>query len=401
MLTPDELIHYQRHVSLPEIGVEGQEKLKQGAVLVVGAGGLGCPVLHYLAAAGGGKISVVDFDVVEACNLQRQTLFGYADLGRPKAEVAAERLQDLNPHVEIIPKVERFSIDNALELLEGHDVVVDGSDNFPTRYLVNDACVMARKPLAFGSIFKFEGQVSVFNLGDGPTYRCLFPECPNPKDVPNCAEIGVFGALPGIIGSMQAVEVIKILTGVGEPLSGKLLIFDALSMRTQQITFSANPDNLTIEELKEIQFECDLSEGEPSPEEPSSAEASAEDDEPDAEADSSSEEAFGPVISVEDFHDLKTSNTKLQLIDVREEWEVAICSLEASTMIPLGELRRGYALPPTIDPQVRTVVFCKAGVRGEEAHALLREKFGFTKVSNLEGGILAWIERIDPSLRTY
>jgi adenylyltransferase/sulfurtransferase len=396
MLTPDELIHYQRHVSLPEIGVEGQEKLKQGSVLVVGAGGLGCPALHYLAAAGVGRIGVVDFDVVEASNLQRQTLFGYGDIGRPKAEAAAERLKDLNPHVEIVPKVERFSVENALELLEGHDVVVDGSDNFPTRYLVNDACVMAGKPLAFGSIFKFEGQVSVFNLGDGPTYRCLFPQCPNPKDVPNCAEIGVFGALPGIVGSMQAVEVIKILTGVGEPLSGKLLVFDALSMRAQQISFAANPANRAIDELEEIQFECDVPE-----EEIPSDEASPEDVDSSTEDVDSGTEDVDPVISPEALRDLQSSDAKFQIVDVREEWEAVICSLEGTTLIPLGELRRGYALPSTIDPQTRTVVFCKAGVRGKEAHGLLCEKFGFTQVSNLEGGILAWIEKIDPSLRTY
>ena len=394
MLNPEELIHYQRHVSLPEIGVEGQMKLKSGSVLVIGAGGLGCPALHYLAAAGVGKIGVVDFDVVEASNLQRQTLFGYKDIGHPKAEAAAERLKDLNPHVEIVPRVERFSVENALSLLEDFDVVVDGSDNFPTRYLVNDACVMAGKPLSFGSIFKFEGQVSVFNLGDGPTYRCLFPSCPNPKDVPNCAEIGVFGALPGIVGSMQAVEVIKILTGVGEPLAGKLLVFDALSMRTQQITFSANPANRAIDELEEIQFECDLPEEAASTEEAPSDESSAEDLDSNAVA-------VDPVISPEALRDLKASEEKFQFIDVREEWEVAICSLEGATLIPLGELRRVYALPPTLDSGVRTVVFCKAGVRGEEAHGLLSEKFGFTQVSNLEGGILAWIKQIDPSLRTY
>ncbi len=389
MLNQDELIHYQRHVSLPEIGIEGQEKLKEGSVLVIGAGGLGCPALHYLTAAGVGKIGVVDFDVVEASNLQRQTLFGYKDVGHPKAEAAAERLKDLNPHVEIIPRVERFSVDNALSLLEGFDLVVDGSDNFPTRYLVNDACVMAGKPLSFGSIFKFEGQVSVFNFGDGPTYRCLFPECPNPKDVPNCAEIGVFGALPGIVGSMQAVEVIKILTGVGEPLSGKLLVFDALSMRTQLISFSADPSNRTIEKLEEIQFDCAV----PEPE-MSSEEASSEDID-------SSAVAVDPEVSPEALRDLIASGEKLQLIDVREEGEVQICSIENAVLIPLGELRRGYALPPALDSQIRTVVFCKAGVRGEEAYGLLREKFGFTQVSNLEDGILAWIGRIDPSLRTY
>jgi molybdopterin/thiamine biosynthesis adenylyltransferase/rhodanese-related sulfurtransferase len=391
MLSPDELVHYQRHVSLPEIGLAGQEKLKQGSVLVIGSGGLGCPALQYLAAAGVGRIGVVDFDVVEASNLQRQTLFGYEDLGRHKAEAAAERLNDLNPHVEITSFLERFSVENALSLLEDYDVVLDGSDNFPTRYLVNDACVMAGKPLSFGSIFKFEGQVSVFNFDDGPTYRCLFPECPNPKDVPNCAEIGVFGALPGIIGSMQAVEVIKILTGVGEPLSGKLLVFDALSMRSQLISFSPDPANQTIEKLEEIQFECEVPE-----EKETSSESSDNGDENKGTMDS-----LKPAISPAELRGLLDGDSAIQLIDVREEWEANICSLEGATLIPLGELRRGYALPPGLDPEAPSVVYCKAGVRGEEARGLLGEKFGFTQVSNLGGGILAWAESMDSSMRTY
>ncbi|MBG29486.1 MAG: thiamine biosynthesis protein ThiF [Opitutae bacterium] len=391
MLSPDELIHYQRHVSLPEIGVDGQEKLKQGSVLVIGSGGLGCPALQYLAAAGAGRIGIVDFDVVEASNLQRQTLFGYEDLDRPKAEAAAERLKQLNPHVEIVPRVERFTVENALSLVEGYDVVLDGSDNFPTRYLVNDACVMAGKPLAFGSIFKFEGQVSVFNFDGGPTYRCLFPDCPNPKDVPNCAEIGVFGVLPGIIGSMQAVEVIKIITGVGEPLSGKLLVFDALTMRSQLISFSPDPANQSIEKLEEIVFECEV---------PEEEEAATESTDGEDEETESAISLKASVSSVE-LRGLLDDEASIQLIDVREEWEANICSLEGATLIPLGELRRGYALPPALDPEAPSVVYCKAGVRGEEARGLLGEKFGFTAVSNLEGGILAWAECVDSSMRTY
>lgn len=392
MLNPEELVHYQRHVTLPEIGVKGQEKLKDGSVLVIGCGGLGCPALQYLAAAGVGRIGIVDFDVVEASNLQRQILFGYEDLGRPKAEVAAEKLQKANPHVTINPHLERFSVENADALLKDYDLVLDGSDNFPTRYLVNDACVMAGKPLAFGSIFKFEGQVSVFNFEGGPTYRCLFPECPNPKDVPNCAEIGVFGVLPGIVGSMQAIEVIKILTGAGETLSGKLLVFDALSMRSQLISFSPDPANQTIEKLEEVQFECEA----PGEEETSS--------EPSDDLDGKSEEQEDfpkPSISSAELNGLLNGDSAIQLIDVREEWEAGICSLEGSTLIPLGELRRGYALPPNLDPDAPSVVYCKAGVRGEEARGLLGEKFGFTQVSNLEGGILAWAESMDSSMRTY
>ncbi len=388
MLTPEELVHYQRHVSLPEIGVEGQEKLKQGSVLVIGAGGLGCPALHYLVAAGVGRITVVDFDVVEASNLQRQTLFGYGDVDRPKAEAATERLQDLNPHVEIVPKVERFGVDNALSLLEGQDLVVDGSDNFVTRYLVNDACVMAGKPLVHGAIFKFEGQVSVFNLDEGPTYRCLFPECPNPKDVPNCAEIGVFGALPGIIGSLQAVEVIKILTGIGDPLSGKLLLFNALSMHAQLVTYSSQPGSRPIEVLEEIQFACET-----------------EEEELDQEEGGSDEEAplpkAPPLVSPAELQQFEETGANVQIIDVREQWEKDICSIDGAEWVPLGDLRRAYALPPEVDAQARTVVYCKVGARGEEARQLLREKFGFAHVSNLEGGILAWIEQVDSSLHPY
>ena len=388
MLTPEELVHYQRHVSLPEIGLEGQEKLKQGSVLVIGSGGLGCPALQYLASAGVGKIGIVDFDVVEASNLQRQTLFGYRDLNRPKAEAAAERLHDINPHVEVVPRVERFAVDNALSLLEGYDVVLDGSDNFTTRYLVNDACVMAGKPLSFGAIFKFQGQVSVFNFEGGPTYRCLFPQCPNPDDVPNCAEIGVFGVLPGIIGAMQAVEVIKILTGVGQPLSGKLLLFDALSMHSELISLSPNPASRSIDKLEEVQFQCEVPEEDPM-------------DEGEPEPNPSSDESVELGISPELLRELQTAGENLQLIDVRDEWESQICTLEGATLVPLGELRRIFALPPTVDPQARTIVYCKAGVRGEEGRLLLTEKFGFSKVSNLEGGILAWAEKVDPSLRTY
>ena len=361
---------------MPEFGPAGQERLKAGSVLVVGAGGLGCPALQYLVAAGVGRIGICDFDVVESSNLQRQVLFGYSDLGNPKAECAARRLADLNPHIEITPFVERFSTDNAEALLNDFDVVLDGSDNFPTRYLVNDACVMFGKPLCFGSIFKFEGQVSVFNFEGGPTYRCLFPKSPNPKDVPNCAEIGVIGVLPGIIGSLQALEAIKILSGVGEVFSGKLLLFDALTLRVNQIGFSANPENFHVTELKEIEFACDT--------------------------DADEEEEISQLMPGDVDELLKGDDAPL-LVDVREDWELAVCRIDGSISLPLSQLKQPVSieLPPELSPAADTVVYCKAGVRSMMACEILRESYGFEKVSNLAGGIDLWAETVDPAMPRY
>ena len=361
---------------MPEFGPTGQERLKAGSVLVVGAGGLGCPALQYLVAAGVGRIGICDFDVVESSNLQRQVLFGYSDLGKPKAECAARRLADLNPHIEITPFVERFSTDNAEALLNDFDVVLDGSDNFPTRYLVNDACVMFGKPLCFGSIFKFEGQVSVFNFEGGPTYRCLFPKSPNPKDVPNCAEIGVIGVLPGIIGSLQALEVIKILSGVGEVFSGKLLLFDALTLRVNQIGFSANPENFHVTELKEIEFACDT--------------------------DADEEEEI-PQLMPGDVDELLKGDDAPLLVDVREDWELAVCRIDGSISLPLSQLKQpeSIELPPELSPGAEAVVYCKAGVRSMMACEILRESYGFEKVSNLAGGIDLWAETVDPAMPRY
>ncbi len=377
MLTPEELRHYQRHVSLPEFGPEGQERLKAGSVLVVGAGGLGCPALQYLTAAGVGRIGICDFDVVEESNLQRQVLFGYSQIGRPKVEAAVERLTDLNPHVSLEPHPERFSPENAECLLSDYDVVLDGSDNFPTRYLVNDACVMFGKPLCFGSIFKFEGQVSVFNYQDGPTYRCLFPKSPNPKDVPNCAEIGVIGVLPGIIGSLQALEAIKILSGIGEVLSGKLLLFDALTLRTHQITFEANPASRQIDELKEIEFSCEVT-----------------GDETDDEI---------PQVSPEELRRRLDGEAPPVVLDVREPWELEICSIEGAVSLPLSHLRQPSPaeLPLGLVPDAETVLYCKAGVRSMMACEILCQGYGFNKVENLTGGIDQWAEIVDPAMPRY
>ncbi len=377
MLTPAELSHYQRHLSLPEFGPDGQERLKEGSVLVIGAGGLGCPALQYLAAVGVGRIGICDFDVVEQSNLQRQILFGYSELNEHKAEAAAKRLADLNPHVEIRPYVERFSPENAERLLSDHDVVVDGSDNFPTRYLVSDACVKFGKPLCFGSIFKFEGQVSVFNYQGGPTYRCLFPKSPNPTDVPNCAEIGVIGVLPGIIGSLQALEAIKILAGIGEVLSGKLLLFDALTLRVNQITFSTNPANQKIGELKEMEFSCVATDEE------------------------SIEEI--PQVSPEELRLRLVGENAPVLVDVRESWEMDICRIDGAVSLPLSHLRQSLPveLPSELAVDVETVLYCKAGVRSMMACEILRQAYGFSKVQNLIGGIDHWAEVEEPSMPRY
>ena len=257
-LTRQEIERYQRHLSLPSFGEAAQLRLKASRVLVIGAGGLGCPALQYLAAAGVGKLGVVDFDLVDTSNLQRQILFTETDVGKPKARVAATRLRSMNSHIEVIEVAERLTAENALGLFSDYDIIVDGSDNFVTRYLVNDACVMTGKPLVYGAIYTFQGQVSVFNFQGGPTYRCLFPDPPDPEDAPNCSEIGVIGVLPGLIGTLQAAEAIKVITGVGEPLSGRLLLLDALTMRQQTVQFSRDPKMAEISELKEIEFACSV-----------------------------------------------------------------------------------------------------------------------------------------------
>ncbi len=396
MLTPEELRHYQRHLSLPEFGPEGQERLKAGSVLVIGAGGLGCPALQYLAAAGVGRIGICDFDRVEVSNLQRQVLFGYSQLDQPKAEAASDRLADLNPHVELRPHIERFSPENAERLLADYDLVLDGTDNFPTRYLVNDACVKFGKPLAFGSIFKFEGQVTVFNHQDGPTYRCLFPQSPDPNDVPNCAEIGVIGVLPGIIGSLQANEAIKILSGVGEVLSGKLLLFDALTLRSHLISFSPVPENKIVDELREIDFSCET---------PSRSDGSNRDSDPKSLV--TEDELEGqdviPQLYPEQVRDLLAGSEPPLLVDVREPWERDLCKIEGSFSLPLGHLRQPppVELPPELSPEKETVFYCHAGVRSQMACEILTQTYGFQKTRNLIGGIDLWAQAIDTDIPRY
>jgi adenylyltransferase/sulfurtransferase len=360
MLTQEEINRYSRHVLLPEIGTEGQKKLKHAKVLVVGAGGLGCPVLQYLAAAGVGTIGIADDDSVEESNLQRQILYNTEDIGLPKAHVSKKKLERLNPQIKIISHVLRLNSENALEIINEYDLIVDGSDNFPTRYLTNDACVMLNKPLVFGSIFKFEGQVSVFNYKKGPTYRCLFPE--PPTDSPNCAEIGVLGIMPGIIGTFMANEALKIILGIGEILSGKLLVVDALSMQMRILSFEKNPLNTQIEKLIDYTHFCSSS------------------------ASSSSNETTIPSVSVAQLKKLMESKSDFQLIDVREPFEYAVFNLKGEN-IPLTVLEKNIH---RISRNRKVIIYCKSGIRSQKAIMLLQKKYGYTNLYNLSGGIDAW-----------
>lgn len=361
----EETIRYARHLSLKGFGPMAQEKLKHGRVLVIGAGGLGCPALLYLAAAGVGRIEIMDADTVDVSNLQRQVLYRTEDAGRPKAEAAAERLSALNPLIDVVAVKARFNRDNALERLSGVDVVVDGSDNFATRYLVNDACVMAGKPFVYGAIQGFEGQVSVFNWHDGPTYRCLFPEAPDPDSVPNCAEAGVLGVLPGLIGTLQATEVIKVLTGLGTPLSGRLLLWDALGMRSRVLNFEADPEQrkITALPLENQGRTCMVS------------------------------PMQSPTIGDEiDATELKGKLGDVQLVDVREDWERAAGAILPSAHIPLGQLTRGdaEAAVRTLNPGRATVTYCAHGMRSMKALHVLRERYGFSNIQSLRGGYEHW-----------
>jgi adenylyltransferase/sulfurtransferase len=374
-LTADERRRYARHLTLPEVGVHGQRKLKAARVLIVGAGGLGSPAALYLAAAGVGTIGLVDFDRVEESNLQRQVLYAVPDVGRPKLEAAADRLRAANPHVIVEPHPARFSATNAEALVRGYDVVVDGTDNFATRYLVNDACVLFRRPNVYGSIFQFEGQAAVFAVQGGPCYRCLHPDPPEPGLIPDCAQGGVLGVLPGIVGTIQATEALKLVLGRGESLVGRLLVFDALRMRFRELNLPRDPD-------------CPICGDRPSI-------ASLRD----------YDEYCGGVMPVEESGHVTVEELKARmdqkadfvLVDVREPSEYQICKIPGAQLIPLGELAERYKELPR-DRQV--VIHCKAGVRSARAVHFLKAR-GFEDVRNLEGGILAWIDRIDPSQKKY
>jgi molybdopterin/thiamine biosynthesis adenylyltransferase/rhodanese-related sulfurtransferase len=381
-LTPDEVARYQRHLSLAGFGPAAQEKLKRSSVLVIGAGGLGCPALLYLAAAGVGRIEIVDDDTVDVSNLQRQVLYTEADAGVPKAEAAARRLRALNRFIAVVPHQTRFTRDNALDLIRNVDVVVDGSDNFGTRYLVNDACVLGNKPLVYGAIQGFEGQASVFNWQGGPTYRCLFPEPPEPGTVPNCAEAGVLGVLPGLLGTVQALEAIKLLTGIGEPLSGQLFLWDALTMTANTVRFVADPRSRQITELPPEGYgeTCSVPAADPTRRHLMG----------DIEAGVAVE--LPEEVDVAEFTALTDEGT-VQVVDVRESWERMMGAIEPSVLVPLSELEHGAPDVSGLDPSKPTIVYCAAGVRSLRGAEILRARHGFRNVTSLRGGIKAWAKQ--------
>ncbi len=376
-LSSEEIGRYSRHLILDEVGMEGQKKLKAGSVLCVGTGGLGSPLLMYLAAAGVGRIGIVDFDVVDSSNLQRQVIHGTKAVGRPKVQSAAERIADINPNVQVDIFEEPLTSENALGILEPYDVVVDGTDNFPTRYLVNDACVLLGKPNVYGSIFKFEGQASVFNHEGGPNYRDLYPEPPPPGLVPSCAEGGVLGILPGVIGVIQATETVKILLGKGTSLSGRLLLYDALNMRFRELKLRKDPSAKPVEKLIDYQQFCGIPGADATPD--------------------PSDEPF-ERISVTEFAKRRAEGWNPYVLDVRKPHEAEIVKLDFADRLEPHETVASIAdeLPKDRD----IVVQCKSGGRSAKAAATLAQK-GLTRLFNLDGGITAWAQEIDTSLPTY
>jgi adenylyltransferase/sulfurtransferase len=379
-LAQEELLRYSRHLILPDVGVDGQQKLKAARVLLIGAGGLGSPAALYLAAAGVGTLGLVDFDNVDVTNLQRQILHGTKDVGRPKLASARERIGDVNPHVRLETYETALTSKNALEILGGYDLVVDGTDNFATRYLVNDACVLLGKPNVYGSIFRFEGQASVFALPDGPCYRCLFPEPPPPGLVPSCAEGGVLGVLPGLVGTIQATEAIKLILGVGEPLAGRLLLVDTLGMRFRTVAVRKDPacpacGTREIRALIDYEQFCG---------------ARAAEAEPRAVA--------GFVeITPRELTARLSRGEKLELIDVREQFEWDIVRIPGARLVPLATLPE---VAETLDREREIVVYCKGGTRSRAAASHLADA-GFRRVANLAGGVLRWRDEVDPALPRY
>ena len=380
-LSNDEIMRYSRHLLLPEVNLEGQQKLKAAKILCIGAGGLGSPLALYLAAAGVGTIGIVDFDHVDVTNLQRQIAHGTKDVGRPKLTSATETLNDMNPNVTVVGYEERFTSDNAMEIARGYDMILDGTDNFATRYLTNDVSVLLGIPNVYGSIFRFEGQASVFWAEHGPCYRCLYPEPPPPGMVPSCAEGGVLGVLPGIVGCIQANEAIKLILGVGNPLIGRLLLFNALKMQFRELRLQRDPncpicgDNPTITELIDYEEFCGVRGAE-------------------SEANNMSEI---PEITVTELKARMDAGEKLNIIDVREPYEFAIARIPGVKLIPLGQIgeRSGE-----LDPNAETLLLCRSGKRSADALQTLASK-GFTDLKNIKGGILAWSEEVDPSVPQY
>ena len=380
-LSKDEILRYSRHLIMPEVGMDGQLKLKKASVLLVGTGGLGAPAALYLAAAGIGRIGLVDFDVVDYTNLQRQVIHGTKDVGKPKIDSAIESMKDINPYVQLDRHEVALTSENALDILRNYDIIVDGTDNFPTRYLVNDACVLLNKPNVYGSIFRFEGQATVFAYEGGPCYRCLYPEPPPPGLVPSCAEGGVLGILPGIVGLIQATETVKLILGIGSPLVGRLMLYDALGMKFRELKLRRNPecpvcgDHPTVTKLIDyVQF-CGVPHQE------------------------------GPVEPVPSTGDIEPTEVKAKLdrgdkftlIDVREPHEFQICRIPGSTLIPLGELPKRVG---ELDKNAEIVAHCKSGVRSAKAVDFLKQA-GFTNTRNMKGGILAWSDKVDPTVPKY
>ena len=378
-LSKEEIQRYSRHLIMPEVGLEGQLKLKRARVLTIGTGGLGAPLGLYLAAAGVGHLGLVDFDVVDSSNLQRQVTFTTADVGKPKSEAAKARLTALNPMIDIVSYDTRLTSENALELFRDYDIIVDGTDNFPTRFLVNDACLLLGKPNVYGSIFRFEGQATVFGYPGGPCYRCLYPEPPPPGLVPSCAEGGVLGVLPGIVGSIQAMETIKLILGAGESLVGRLLLFDALAMRFRELKLRKNPtcpmcgEHRKITKLIDYEEFCGIR-GEEAPAMTNGI----------------------PEITAKELKARLDRGDNLFILDVREPHEYQICNLNGK-LIPLGELPRRVA---ELDSSHEMVVHCRSGKRSADAIQFL-QKAGFKKLLNLKGGVLAWSDEVDPTMPKY
>jgi len=380
-LTQDDLMRYSRHLILPEVGEEGQRKLKAARVLCVGTGGLGSPLALYLAAAGVGTLGLVDFDVVDASNLQRQIIHSTADIGRKKLDSAEEKLKALNPSLNVVKHETMLSSANALDILKDYDVVADGTDNFPTRYLVNDACVLLGKPNAYGSIFRFEGQASVFAAKDGPCYRCLYPEPPPPGLVPSCAEGGVLGILPGLIGVIQATEAIKLILGIGESLIGRLLLVDALKLRFRELKLRKNPDcpvcgtHPTVTKLIDYEQFCGIR--------------------PETKEEQAVKNGI-PQLSVKDLKKRMDAGEDLFILDVREPFEYQIANI-GGKLIPQGEVPQRLA---EIDRDREIIVQCKSGGRSQRIAEFLKQS-GYPKVANVSGGIIAWSDQIDPSIPKY
>ena len=380
-LSVDEVKRYSRHLIIPDVGMTGQKRLKNAKVLVVGAGGLGSPALLYLAAAGVGTLGIVDFDVVDESNLQRQIIHGVSDVGHLKAESARDSIREINPYVNVVLHTERLDSDNAMEIFAPYDLIVDGTDNFATRYLVNDAAVLLGKPYVWGSIYRFDGQASVFWAEHGPCYRCLYPEPPPPGMVPSCAEGGVLGVLCASIGSIQVNEAIKVITGIGEPLVGRLMIYDALEMSYRTVQVRKDPEcpvcgkNPTITELIDYEAFCG------------------------AVSEEAQEAAQGSTITARDLKNMMDAGENIYVVDVREPNEYEIVSIPGATLIPKGEFISGAALE-RLPQDKRIVLHCKSGARSAEALAIAKDA-GFSDAVHVGGGVLAWVRQIDPSLPTY